>query len=66
MTKTETQDYAFVYKKAYAMRLIEQGHQVFTTMPNPQNSRMIMWVFRIDETFYSDLEALVGGGSRVD
>lgn len=66
MTKTNEQDYAFVYKKVYAMKLIEQGHQVFTTMPNPSNSKLIMWVFRVDDTFNSDLQALVREGSRND
>lgn len=65
MTKTNT-EYAFVYKKAYAMKLIELGHQVFTTMPNPQKSWLIMWVFIKDATFDSDLLALMRGGSRND
>ena len=63
MTKNE---YAFVYKKDFAMELIARGHQVFTTMPNPQNTRMIMWVFIKDATFDSDLQALRSGGARID
>ena len=66
MTNTNEQEYAFVYKKAYAMKLIEQGHQVFATMPNPQNSRLIMWVFKKDATFDSDFCALKRGGCRND
>lgn len=59
-------EYKFVYKKDYAMQLIAQGHQVFATMPNPQNSKLIMWVFLDDATFQSDFEALRRGGARID
>lgn len=62
-TKNEN-EYAFVYRKDFAMKLIAQGHQVFTTMPNPQKSRLIMWVFIKDATFDSDFDALKGGGLR--
>ena len=59
-------EYVFVYKKDFAMNLIAQGHRVFTTMPNPQKSRLIMWVFIKDATFDRDLEALKSGGARND
>ena len=69
MTETNTRqspEYKFVYKKDYAMALIAQGHQVFTTMPNPQNNKLVMWVFIEDATFNSDFKALRGGDSRND
>lgn len=66
MSNTNEQEYAFVYKKDFAMKLIAQGHQVFTTMPNPQNSKLIMWVFKKDDTFDSHLQALKRGVSRID
>lgn len=66
-TKTKNKpEYKFVYKKDYAMQLIAKGHQVFTTMPNPQKSNFIMWVFIDDATFDRDFKALKGGGSRND
>ena len=66
MTNTKEQEYAFVYRKDYAMQLIAQGHQVFTTMPNPKKSNFIMWVFIKDSTFESDFEALRREASRND
>jgi hypothetical protein len=33
-------------------------------MPNPQKSKLIMWVFLNDSTFDSDFNALKGGGAR--
>lgn len=47
-----------VYKMDYAMKLIELGHEVFKTMPNPKDERLIMWIFRVDETFEEDLKKL--------
>lgn len=66
MSNTNEQEYAFVYKKDFAMKLIAQGHQVFATMPNPQNSKLIMWVFKKDDTFDSHFQALKRGGARND
>lgn len=66
MSNTKNQEYKFVYKKDYAMQLIALGHQVFTTMPNPQKNKLIMWVFLDDATFNSDFEALKSGGARND
>ena len=67
MTNTKNEnEFTFVYKKDFAMKLIAQGHQVFTTMPNPQKSKLIMWVFIKDATFDSDLEMLKSGGARND
>ena len=66
MSNANAQEYRFVYKKDYAMQLIAQGHQVFATMPNPQKSKLIMWVFLSDDTFDSDFNALKSGGARND
>lgn len=60
-TKQEP-EYAFVYKKAYAMKMIALGHQVFTTMPNPKKNNLIVWVFIKDATFDSDFDALIERG----
>ena len=65
-TTKQTPEYEFVYRKDYAMQLIAKGHQVFTTMPNPQKHKLIMWVFIKDATFDRDLEALISGGARND
>lgn len=61
-TTKQVPEYEFVYRKDYAMQLIAKGHQVFTTMPNPQKNKLIMWVFIKDATFDSDLNALKSGG----
>lgn len=65
-TTKQTPEYEFVYRKDYAMAMIAKGHQVFTTMPNPQKHKLIMWVFIKDATFDRDLEALINGGARND
>lgn len=65
-TTKQTPEYEFVYRKDYAMAMIAKGHQVFTTMPNPQKHKLIMWVFIKDATFDRDLEVLIGGGARND
>lgn len=51
MLNSKEQEYAFVYRKPYAMKMIEKGHQVFSTMPNPKNNRLIVWIFYKDATF---------------
>lgn len=66
MQKCKEQEYAFVYKKAYAMKMIEKGHQVFSTMPNPKNNKLIVWIFYKDAAFQSDFDALIEGGARID
>ena len=66
MSNTKNQEYKFVYRKDYAMQLISMGHQVFTTMPNPQKNKLIMWVFLDDATFESDFQTLKRGGARID
>lgn len=65
-TTKQTPEYEFVYRKDYAMAMIAKGHQVFTTMPNPQKHKLIMWVFIKDATFDRDLETLISRGVRND
>ena len=65
-TTKQTPEYEFVYRKDYAMAMIAKGHQVFTTMPNPQKHKLIMWVFIKDATFDRDLKELISGGARDD
>ena len=43
-----------VYKMNIAMQLIEKGHKVFTTMPNPQKPRLTAWIFERDDTIEDD------------
>lgn len=64
MQNTNEKDYAFIYKKAYAMKMIEKGHQVFSTMPNPNNNKLIVWIFYKDDTFKRDFDALIEEGAR--
>lgn len=59
-----TKQYKMVYKLDYAMQLIEMGHKVHMTIPNPKNENFIVWIFTIDETFERDLMTLVSNGRR--
>lgn len=59
-----TKQYRMVYKLNYAMQLIEMGHKVHMTMPNPKNENFTIWVFVVDETFERDLMMLVSNGRR--
>lgn len=64
MPINQQQEYAFVYRKPYAMKMIERGHQVFSTMPNPKNNRLIVWIFYKDATFQSDFDEIIKEGLR--
>ena len=59
-----TKQYKMVYKLNYAMQLIEMGHKVHMTMPNPKNENFTIWVFLVDETFEQDLMKLVSNDRR--
>lgn len=59
-----TKQYRMVYKLNYAMQLIEMGHKVHMTMPNPKNENFTVWIFEVDETFEQDLAMLVSNGCR--
>ena len=65
-TKTNTNksynmEHTIVYKMSIAMKLIELGHKVFTTMPNPQKPHLICWVFEWDETIEEDIRGAAYG-----
>lgn len=47
-----------VYRMDFAIRLMEMGHEVSLTMPNPQKPEFQCWVFKDDETFDRDFKAL--------
>lgn len=66
MPNIKEQEYAFVYKKAFAMKMIEKGHQIFSTMPNPKNNKLIVWIFYKDATFKRDFDTLIEEVSRND
>lgn len=59
MTNTINKNYRIVYKMNYAMELIQKGHNVVATMPNPKKQNLICWIFENNETFDKDLESLV-------
>ena len=61
MTNTK---YKVVYRMDYALKLIEQGHIVHSTMPNPKNNKLITWIFEIDDTLEDDLEQLISEGGK--
>ena len=63
---TNTKQYRMVYKLNYAMQLIEMGHRVHMTMPNPKNNRLIVWIFYKDATFQKDFDQIIEEGARRD
>ena len=48
-----------IYSMKYAIQLKLNGHKVLTTMPNPNDNRLMCWVFQRDQTFDSDLSQLI-------
>lgn len=58
--------FKIVYKMEYAMALIEQGHEVFQTAANPNNPNLLMWIFKVDDTFEQDLLQLIREGRRIE
>ena len=57
-------EYKIIYRMDFAMKLQSMGHNVISTMPNPKNNRYNVWIFKNDETFDSDLKALISDGCR--
>ena len=62
MTKTNA-EYKIVYRMDYAMKLKQKGHIVDSIMPNPKNNKYNVWIFQNDETFDTDLKALISKDS---
>ena len=60
MNDTKTK-YFTVYNMKYAIELKKMGHIVALELPNPKKPEFICWVFEVDDTLRSDLEALKGG-----
>lgn len=56
MTNTK---YKVVYRMNYALKLIEMGHIVHSTVPNPKNNKLMTWIFEIDDTLEQDLAQLI-------
>ena len=61
MTNTK---YKVVYRMNYALKLIELGHIVHSTVPNPKNNKLMTWIFEIDDTLEQDLEQLISEGGK--
>ena len=61
MTNTK---YKVVYRMNYALKLIEMGHIVHSTVPNPKNNKLMTWIFELDNTLESDLEKLISEGGK--
>lgn len=60
-TNYKNKEYKIVYSLRIAMNLIERGHKVVTTIPNPENSQYTTWIFQMDETLIQDFESAKGG-----
>ena len=61
MTNTK---YKVVYRMDYALKLIERGHIVHSTVPNPKNNKLMTWIFEIDNTLEQDLAQLMSDNCR--
>lgn len=61
MTNTK---YKIVYRMDYALVLIEKGHIVHSTVPNPKNNKLMAWIFEIDDTLEKDLAKLISEGGK--
>lgn len=61
MTNTK---YKVVYRMDYALKLIERGHIVHSTVPNPKNNKLMTWIFEIDDTLEQDLAQLMSDNCR--
>ena len=61
MTNTK---YKIVYRMDYALMLIEKGHIIHSTVPNPKNNKLIAWIFEIDDTLEEDLAKLISEGGK--
>ena len=59
-----TNKYKTVYKMDLAMALIERGHKVLSTAPNPKNQSLVMWIFLMDDTLESDFKELIDSLKR--
>lgn len=63
MTNTNTKT-KIVYKMDLALELIQRGHEVLITMPNPKKPEFTCWVFSMDSTLERDIQSIVGGGQK--
>lgn len=54
-----------IYSMRIAMELIQMGHIVLTTIPNPEEPKYTSWIFAVDDSFERDLEILKGGARIV-
>ena len=61
MTNTK---YKVVYRMKYALKLIEMGHIVHSTVPNPKNNKLMTWIFELDNTLEQDLAQLMANDRR--
>lgn len=57
MTNYKTQA---VYKQWIAAKLNAKGHEIIGMLPNPKKPNYQMWIFVVDETFYQDLDEILG------
>ena len=62
MTNSKTNEYLIIYTMRLAMALIDKGYTPLSTMPNPNNPKLICWVFQKTDKFLEDFNKLVKGG----
>ena len=55
MNQINTQN---VYNMQIACQLIAMGYKMVGTLPNPNNPKLTMWIFKVEGNFEADFEAL--------
>lgn len=48
-----------IYSMKVAIQLKDLGHKIVMTMPNPNDNKLICWVFEKDQSFDSDLSNII-------
>lgn len=61
MSKPKTK---LVYRYAYAIQMQILGHQLLTTITNPNDTNYNIFVFKDDQTFDSDLHQIIEEGRK--
>ena len=53
-----------VYKQWIAAKLHMLGHKMIGTLPNPKKPEYEMYIFEVNETFFEDLDKILGKGEE--
>ena len=64
MQDTNNTNIKIVYKMQYAIKMKLLNHEMLTTIPNPIDEKYKCWIFKDDQTFDSDLHAIISEGRK--